>query len=194
MCSLPFAGNLRNSRDKSIFARALFLSVFLLAAEDAFPQSYVVTTVAGSTRLGDGNAATSVPLRYPYGVAQDAAGNIYFADALDNRVRKVGTDGKISTVAGTGVAGFSGDGGPATKAMLDSPEGLRLDSKGANLYIGDYNNNRVRMVALATGTITTVAGMGVFIIPAIKVRQFRRDWTRRISRWIVRVISTSRIF
>ena len=80
----------------------------------------------------------------------------------DNRVRRVDTKGNISTVAGTGVAGFSGDGGPATQAMFDTPEGLRLDAKGANLYIADYNNNRVRMVALATGVVTTVAGNGDF--------------------------------
>lgn len=95
-------------------------------------------------------------------MAQDAAGNIYFADASDNRVRRVGTDGKITTVAGTGVAGFSGDNGPAIQARLNTPEGIRLDAKGANLYIGDYSNNRVRMVALSTGVITTVAGNGNF--------------------------------
>ena len=138
------------------------LFVAFLTETNVVAQSYRMATVAGSSRLGDGNPATSVPLRYPYGVAQDAAGNIYFADASDNRVRRVGTDGKISTVEGTGVAGFSGDGGPATQAMLDTPEGIRLDAKGANLYIGDYNNNRVRMVVLATGVITTVAGNGNF--------------------------------
>ena len=127
---------------------------------NAAAQSYLATTVAGSSRLGDGNPAISVPLRYPYGVAQDAAGNIYFADASDNRIRRVGTDGKISTIAGTGVAGFSGDGGPATQAMFDSPQAIRLDAKGANLYIADYNNHRVRVLALAGGTVTTVAGNG----------------------------------
>ncbi len=141
----------------------VFFSFFLLLTQNSMvAQSYNITTVAGSSRLGDGSPATSVPLRYPYGVAQDAAGNIYFADANDNRVRRVGTDGKISTVAGNGVAGFSGDGGPATQAELDTPEGIRLDAKGANLYIGDYNNNRVRKVMLATGLITTVAGNGDF--------------------------------
>src|SRR5271170_7401004 len=133
---------------------------FFLCAAFAAAQSYSIATVAGSSRLRDGNPATTVPIRYPYGVAQDTAGNIYFADALDNRVRRVDTKGIISTVAGTGVAGFSGDGGPATQAMFDGPEGIRLDAKGANLYIADFNNNRVRMVALATGVVTTVAGNG----------------------------------
>src|SRR5580658_4450385 len=123
-------------------------------------QSYSITTVAGSSRLGDGSPATSVPLRYPYGTAQDASGNIYFADAQDNRVRRVDTKGIISTVAGTGVAGFSGDGGSATQAMFNNPEAVRLDAKAANLYIADRNNYRVRVIVLATGAVTTVAGNG----------------------------------
>ncbi len=141
---------------------SLYFQLFALVLLDTcvVAQSYSITTVAGSSRLGDGNQATSVPLRYPYGIAQDAAGNIYFADSQDNRVRRVGTDGKISTVAGTGVAGFSGDGGPATQAMFDGPQGVRLDVKGVNLYIGDHNNHRVRMVSLGSGMVTTVAGNG----------------------------------
>jgi uncharacterized protein (TIGR03437 family) len=139
---------------------SIFLFFAVLTETNLLAQSYTMATVAGSSRLGDGNQATSVPLRYPYGVAQDAVGNIYFADATDNRVRRVAPNGVISTIAGDGVAGFGGDGGPATSAMLDTPQGIRLDAKGANLYIGDYNNNRVRMVVLATGVITTVAGNG----------------------------------
>jgi len=123
-------------------------------------QSYSISTIAGSSRLGDGSPATSVPLRYPYGTAQDASGNIYFSDGLDNRIRRVDTKGIISTIAGTGVAGFSGDGGPATQATFNSPGAIRLDAKAANLYIVDYDNHRVRMVVLATGVITTVAGNG----------------------------------
>jgi uncharacterized protein (TIGR03437 family) len=134
--------------------------LFFLPAAVLTAQSFSMATIAGSSRLRDGSAATTVPLRYPYGVAQDAAGNIYFADTNDNRVRKVDPTGIISTVAGTGVAGFSGDSGPATQAMLNGPEGVRLDVKGANLYIADYNNHRVRMVVLATGVVTTVAGSG----------------------------------
>jgi trimeric autotransporter adhesin len=78
-------------------------------------------------------------------------------------VRRVDANGIISTVAGTGVAGFSGDGGPATQAMFNFPEGIRLDAKAANLYIADYNNNRVRVVVLATGVVTTLAGNGDFL-------------------------------
>jgi uncharacterized protein (TIGR03437 family) len=135
-------------------------SLFFLFAAQLSAQSYSISTIAGSSRLRDGSAATTAPLRYPYGIAQDAAGNIYFADATDNRVRKVNAAGIISTVAGTGVAGFSGDGGPATQATFDQPQAVRLDAKAANLFIADYNNNRVRVVALATGIITTVAGNG----------------------------------
>ncbi len=136
-----------------IFYTALFAAI-------VSAQSFSISTVAGSSRLRDGSAATTVPLRYPYGMAQDTAGNIYFADSSDNRVRKVDTSGIISTIAGMGVAGFSGDGGAATQAMLDGPQGVRLDSRAANLYIADYNNHRVRMVVLATGVISTVAGNG----------------------------------
>src|SRR6185295_17291478 len=122
-------------------------------------QSYTSNTVAGTNRLLDGSPATSVPLRSTWGVAQDAAGNIYFADEFENRIRRVGTDGKISTIAGTGESGFSGDNAPAFKATLDSPRALRLDGKGS-LYISDYNNNRVRKLVLATGVISLVAGNG----------------------------------
>ncbi len=136
-----------------------FISLSLFAGLVS-AQSYSISTIAGSSRLGDGNPATSVPLRYPYGMAEDAAGNIYFADALDNRVRRVDTKGIISTVAGTGVAGFSGDGGPATQATFNGPQAIRLDAKAANLYIADDLNHRVRVIVLATGVVTTVAGNG----------------------------------
>src|SRR5580704_11376307 len=134
--------------------------LFSLFAGLVSAQSYSISTIAGSSRLGDGSPATSVPLRYPYGIAEDTSGNIYFADALDNRVRRVDTKGIISTVAGTGVAGFSGDGGPATQATFNGPQAIRLDAKAANLYIADYVNHRVRVIVLATGVVTTVAGNG----------------------------------
>src|ERR1035438_8181018 len=91
---------------KTAFSFSCILFATFSTETNLAAQPDTMTTVAGSSRLGDGNAATSVPLRYPYGVAQDAAGNIYFADTADNRVRRVGTDGKISTIAGNGVAGF----------------------------------------------------------------------------------------
>jgi uncharacterized protein (TIGR03437 family) len=91
-------------------------------------------------------------------MVQDAAGNAYFADSADNRIRKVDTSGNISTVAGTGVAGYDGENGKATGAAFDGPQGIALDTKG-NLYIADYNNSVVRKVVLSTGITTTVAGM-----------------------------------
>lgn len=120
-----------------------------------------ITTVAGnggSGFSGDGGAATSAKLARPFGLAIDGAGNIYIADIDNNRVRKVDTSGTITTVAGNGAAGFSGDGGPATVASLNQPMSVALDSAG-NIYISDGGNHRVRKVG-ATLIITTVAGNG----------------------------------
>jgi uncharacterized protein (TIGR03437 family) len=119
----------------------------------------VITTVAGNGTLGyggDGGPATSAQLTNPYGVAVDAAGNLYIADFGSSRIRKV-SNGVITTVAGNGTQDFSGDNGPATSAQLDAPRGVAVDSAG-NLYIVDYSNHRIRKVS--NGIITTVAGNG----------------------------------
>jgi hypothetical protein len=111
--------------------------------------SGTITTVAGNGTpgfSGDGGPATNARLRPPTGVAVDAAGNLYIADIFNQRVRKVSTSGTITTVAGTGIYGFSGDGGPATNARLAYPSGVAVDAAG-NLYIADQNNHRVRKVA-----------------------------------------------
>ncbi|MCM3882630.1 serine/threonine protein kinase, partial [Frankia sp. R82] len=107
---------------------------------------------------GDGGPATHAQLGNPSGVAVDTTGALYIADWGSNRVRRVGTDGTITTVAGTGAPGSSGDGGPATHAQLRNPNGVAVDTTGA-LYIADQDNNRVRRVG-TDGTITTVAGTG----------------------------------
>ncbi len=120
-----------------------------------------ISTVAGSGTSGaggDGGAAGSAQLNLPFGVAVDATGNLYVAEFGNNRVRKVGTNGNISTLAGNGVNGYSGDGGQATGAMLNGPQAVAVDSLG-NVYVGDTANNRVRKVA-PNGVITTVAGSG----------------------------------
>jgi uncharacterized protein (TIGR03437 family) len=120
-----------------------------------------VTRVAGTITAGysgDGGPATKAWLQTPYGVAVDGAGNVYIADSENNRIRKVDPAGIISTVAGKGTRGFSGDGGPAVSAELYAPWGLAVDSAG-NLFIADYQNGRVRKVNTA-GIITTVAGNG----------------------------------
>jgi trimeric autotransporter adhesin len=119
------------------------------------------TTVAGTGQpgfSGDGGPATSAALNGPAAVAVDPGGNLYISDIRNNRVRKVAPDGTIATVAGTGVGGYSGDGGAATAARLSSPGGLAVDARGT-LYIADTGNNRVRKVDVG-GTITTLGGNG----------------------------------
>ena len=125
----------------------------------------VLATVAGGAFgfSGDGGPATKAALHFPSGVAVDSAGNIYFADKGNNRVRKVDTKGVITTFAGTGTAGFSGDGGPTANAKLglnltETFQGVAVDSAG-DVYIADPQNNRVRMVN-ASGIISTFAGNG----------------------------------
>jgi sugar lactone lactonase YvrE len=109
---------------------------------------------------GDGGQATSAELSWPTGVALDGAGNLYIADLQNNRVREVNAaTGIITTIAGTGTGGFSGDNGPATSAELNAPNRLVIDGAG-NLFISDFNNNRIRRVDAATGIITTFAGNG----------------------------------
>lgn len=120
-----------------------------------------IHTVAGNGIAGfsgDGGPAIAASLNGPFGVAVDAAGNIYIADTNNNRIRRVDAKGIISTVAGSDTFGFGGDGGPATAATLYAPENIALDALG-NLYIADWGNARVRMVNRA-GMISTVAGNG----------------------------------
>jgi len=123
----------------------------------------IITTVAGSGIqgfAGDGGPATSAELNWPWAVALDAAGNIYFTDTDNQRIRKVAVStGIITTVAGTGTEGCSGDGGPATNAELNSPFGIAVDEVG-DIYFTDYFNNRIRRVAASTGDVSTVAGNG----------------------------------
>jgi streptogramin lyase len=107
---------------------------------------------------GDGGPAAQAQLQVPAGLTFDAQGNLYIADRANHRVRKVNKRGIITTVAGNGTAGFSGDGGPATQASLNLPSGVVVDKQG-NLYISDRSNNRVRVVN-TKGIIKTFAGTG----------------------------------
>jgi len=117
---------------------------------------FITTVAGGGTSLSDNVPATSAQMN-PNGVAVDSAGNLYIADVGSNRIRKVSTSGVLTTVAGNGTPGFSGDGGPATSASLHYPGSIAVNSAG-NLYIADGLNNRIREVS--GGVITTTAGNG----------------------------------
>jgi hypothetical protein len=119
-------------------------------------QSYTINTIAGIYPTGDSGAATAALLVSPANAAVDGNGNVYFADFGNHKIRKVTPSGQISTIAGTGFPGFSGDGKPATAAQLYNPSAVALDSAG-NVYIYDTYNYRIRKVS-TSGIITTIAG------------------------------------
>ena len=123
----------------------------------SFLPAQTVTTVAGGY-LGDGGPATKAAFDGPISIAQDTSGNLYISEFYGQRIRRVTPSGVISTYAGTGISGFSGDGGPAKSAMLSYPTGLVFDSAG-DLILADGVNNRIRMID-TTGKITTIAGTG----------------------------------
>ncbi len=128
----------------------------------------IITTVAGNgldagtpmgTFSGDGGSALLAGINHPYGIAVDGAGNLYVADTSNQRIRMVSAaTGIITTIAGTGTVGYSGDGGLATSAQLYNPEGLAVDSSG-NVYFAEEANNVIRKVTAATGIISTIAGI-----------------------------------
>ena len=125
----------------------------------------IIVTVAGTGMggyAGDRGQATAAKLYLPQAIIQDTAGNLYIADAQNNCIRKVdAATGIITTIAGNNTPGFSGDGGPATAAMISDPNDICLDKRG-NLYIADLSNQRVRKVD-PSGIITTFAGLGILI-------------------------------
>ncbi len=121
----------------------------------------VISTFAGNGTqgyIGDGGQATTAELYQPYSTAFDGEGNLYFSEVSNSVIRKVNTSGIISTFAGTGTAGYSGDGGTATIAKLGGPIGIDFDGAG-NLYKADADNNRIRIVN-TLGIISTIAGTG----------------------------------
>ena len=135
--------------------------LFLLLLLPVFAEGQIITTIAGggTAGLGDGGLAISAELNLPSSVAIDAMGSIYFTDAGGNRIRKIDiTTGIISTIAGIGTAGYSGDNSTATSAMLNGPQFLTIDTSG-NIYFTDFGNNRVRRISV-DNIITTYAGNG----------------------------------
>jgi len=139
--------------------RFYFPALVTAGALCAFGQQYTISTIAGNNTSGfsgDGAAATSAQLNQPGGIVVDKSGNIYFADGGNHRVRKI-SNGTISTFAGNGTAGYTGDGKAATAAELNNPVGLALDLAG-NLFIADAGNSVIREVSLSSGNITTFAG------------------------------------
>ena len=135
---------------KSVYSGVLTL--FGLASL-ACGQTTIITVAGGS---GEGPTATAVALRSPRAIAADSAGTVYIADTESQRVRKVTAAGVITVLAGNGVPGFSGDGGPAVAAQFQDPSGVAVDSVG-NVYIADMGNNRIRLVTPG-GLITTLVG------------------------------------
>ena len=156
-------GFARGMKRRAVSLLWLLLWMGGLNAVSTFAQG-IITTVAGSFShgfSGDGGPAVSAQLdmkHFTGGVAVDMAGNVYIADTGNHRVRKIDTNGIVSTAAGNGAPGLSGDGGAATNASLFAPTGLGLDAAGI-LYIIDTGNQRIRRVGL-DGIITTVAGNG----------------------------------
>lgn len=135
------------------------------SAQTVLPSANYINTIAGTGTAGyngDNIAATSAEVNHPVGVAVDGAGNVYIADTFNYRIRKITVStGLISTVAGNGTSGKSGDNGPATQAELDNPSAVALDAAG-NIYIDDSNDLRIRVVNTGTATITIA---GVAILP-----------------------------
>lgn len=158
---------------KSTLLKSLFFCTALFFSLQAKLQ--IITTVAGGTNgySGDGGLALTAGVNFPFDVDLDAAGNMYIVQYDNNVVRKVNAStGIITTIAGNGTAGYSGDNGPATQAQLSAPWSAAVDSLG-NIYIVDHFNLRVRKVDAITGIITTIAGSGGYSFsgdggPAIK--------------------------
>ena len=179
------AGNatVGDTGDTGLATSAGLVTPYAVALDSKVSTSIINTIVGNGTAGfgGDGSAATKAQLNFPTGVAVDSSGNIYIADALNRRIRKVsGTT--ISTIAGNGVLSYSGDGGPPTAAQLNTPQAVAVDSSG-NYYIADTFNNVVRKVNTALPAPAAMEAP----LPA------RNSTVRKGSRWIRAAISTSPI-
>ncbi|RAU81966.1 NHL domain-containing protein [Pontibacter arcticus] len=153
--SLEKRENIRYGFFKSYLKQLVFYVAFL-CTHIAAAQN--ISSVGGGGAGADGSPATGAAISPPYGVAVDASGNIYFAEYQAHKIRKISTDGIISTIAGTGVNGSTGDGGQAVNAQISGPIGITLDNSG-NIYFAEYQSNKIRKIS-TSGIITTVAGNG----------------------------------
>ncbi|HEX3861746.1 MAG TPA: hypothetical protein VHY35_08630 [Stellaceae bacterium] len=163
----PAAQALLNGPFDIVFDRAghmFFSDTFNNRIRRVDAASGIISTVAGNGEkgfAGDGGPAIAASLNEPYGIVIDRAGNLYVADRLNRRVRRIdAASGTITTLAGTGEAAYGGDGGPAARAGLAEPNGLAFGPGEALLYITDVADNRVRAVDIAAGMIATFAGTG----------------------------------
>jgi sugar lactone lactonase YvrE len=156
------AQKVRGGRGAAVAAALLFTLTASLHGQGILTvtPSRTASTLAGTGAVGytgDNNPAIDATLSNPSAVAYDTNGNLYLADANNNVVREVSISGNITTIAGTGIEGYAGDGAAATSALLDTPTGVAVDASG-NVYIADSHNHRIREVS--GGTITTIAGTG----------------------------------
>lgn len=141
---------------------ALLLVALTLPASHGASSGWTIESVAGTGEKGfsgDGGPARSARLDNPFGVVRGPDGALWFCEYTGQRIRRIASDGTITTIAGTGAKGFSGDGGPARLATFNLPHEIRFDAAG-DLYVVDMSNHAVRKIALKTGVITTIAGDG----------------------------------
>ncbi len=164
--------------------------------------SGMISTFAGNTITGysgDGGAATAAELNWPNGLAMDGTGNLFIADEVNNCVRQINTVGIISTVAGNFSygAGFSGDGGPATSAEMNVPAALTVNPAGTDLFIADFNNNRIRRVIISTEGINTppsdISDLIVYPNPAKDVINLQMQGNKGIENVILYSITGQKI-
>ncbi|MGJ5819086.1 hypothetical protein [Paludibaculum fermentans] len=163
--SIARFGGLKRKFAGALVGGGLLLGLPLVSSAQSVP-SYVISTFAGTGAndaeefAGDDGPATSAQLNNPYSIAIDSAGNVYIADQVHHRIRKVSTAGIITTIAGTDTASWTGDDAVATSATLNAPCGLLVDSAG-DIYIADTLNHVIRKITASTGKISTFAGTNV---------------------------------